>query len=377
MIRVLHVVVAGELGGAEHMLRDLAAPGGSTVASHVVAVLSPTPALARFFTDAGLAVRDGGQVREDALSQVVRSFGGGATRWLLATTRAVAPDVVHLHTFASQVPGTRVARSLGARVVRTEHSTRVYDDPSCWPFSRWSLARTDAVVAISAHVRDAAIARAPWIADRIRVVPNGVDTERFAPRASTPHPRFRFVLVGRLEPRKGVDVALRALADVPDVGLDVVGDGEERSRLETLARELGVASRVHFHGYLADPRPVLAAADAAVASSRKEGLGIAFLEAMAMGLPLVTVPVGGLVEIVKDGETGLVSREASPTSLTDAMRVMARDRARARELGARARGDVVARYSLEAMRRGYDHVYERCVDRPRSEPSLDASVHSR
>ncbi len=361
MIRVLHVVVAGELGGAEHMLRDLAAPGASRIVDHQLALLSPTPALARFFADAGLVVHDGGSVREDPVSQVVRALGGGRTRFVVETARRLAPAIVHLHTFASQVPGTRAARAIGARVVRTEHSTRVYDDPSCWPLSRWSLARTDAVVAISAHVRDAALAKAPWVADRIRVVPNGVDTEKFAPRDAERHADFTFALVGRLEPRKGVDRALRALAEVPRARLDIVGDGESRTELEALARSLGLSERVAFHGYLADPRPVLARADAALASSRKEGLGIAFLEAMAMGLPLVTVPVGGLTEIVRDGETGHIAKDESPRAIAEAMNGLAQDRAHARALGTHAREDVVARYSLGAMRRGYERVYAELV----------------
>ncbi|MFO0673162.1 MAG: glycosyltransferase family 4 protein [Polyangiaceae bacterium] len=175
------------------------------------------------------------------------------------------------------------------------------------------------------------------------------------------HADFTFALVGRLEPRKGVDRALRALAEVPRARLDIVGDGESRTELEALARSLGLSERVAFHGYLADPRPVLARADAALASSRKEGLGIAFLEAMAMGLPLVTVPVGGLTEIVRDGETGHIAKDESPRAIAEAMNGLAQDRAHARALGTHAREDVVARYSLGAMRRGYERVYAELV----------------
>lgn len=364
MTKVVHVVVAGELGGAEHMLRDLARPTPASSISHVVCVLSPIEALPRFFADAGVDVRDGGRVREDPLSALSRAFGRRAVDWLTSTMRSERASIVHLHTFGSQVVGTRAARDLGLPVVRTEHSTRVYDDPSCWPFSRWSLVRAQAVVAISAHVRDAALARAPSIADRIRVVPNGVDTRHFAassPRADLDVRPFTFVLVGRLDPRKGVDRALRALALVPDIRLDIVGDGDQRARLEAMARELAIDSRVTFHGYCDDPRPVLAEAHAALASSRKEGLGIAFLEAMSTGLPLVAVPIGGLVEIVQHGETGLLSRSDSEADLAESMAELARDRVRAARMGAAARRDVEARYSLGSMRSGYGAVYAKLV----------------
>lgn len=367
MIRVAHVVVAGELGGAEHMLRDLASasPAQSSIAP-VVCVLSPLTEMPRFFEDAGIKVRSGGVVGDDALSTLRRSLGRSAKAWLVDVLRSERADIVHLHTFGSQVLGTRAARAVGAKIVRTEHSTRVYDDPSCWPFSRWSLQRVDRVVAISQHVREVALGRAPFVAERLSVVPNGVDTRHFGAvdrSASSEAQPFTFVLVGRLEPRKGVDRALRALAKVADARLEVVGDGAELGSLKALAETLGIASRVAFHGFLADPRPVLGRADAALASSRKEGLGIAFLEAMATGLPLVTVPVGGLPEIVRDGETGLVASSENVDALASAMNELARPdstaRARARALGAAARNDVVARYSVDAMRAGYGEVYSK------------------
>ncbi len=358
MKRVAHVVVAGELGGAEHMLRSLASAPGSP-STHDVFVLSPDEALPRFFREAGIAVHDGGRVREDPISFVRRSLGRKTVDWLATAIERSRANVVHLHTFGSQVVGTRAAMRVGAKIVRTEHSTRVYDDPSCWPFSRWSLVRAHAGVAISEHVRSVAIQKAPFAAARMRVVYNGVDTERFAPSAHAPSRDgvFTFATVGRLEPRKGFDVALRALAKVPEARLEIVGDGNERAALVALAGELGLDRRVTFHGYLADPRPVLAGAHAALASSRKEGLGIAFLEAMATGLPLVAVPHGGLVEIVKPGATGLLAADATPEALASVMRELASDPDRARSLGAAARADVIERFSLAAMRAGYDAVY--------------------
>ena len=358
MIRVAHVVVAGELGGAEHMLRSLAHDNGGG-AAHWVAVFSPSTALVDFFRAGGLDAFDGGRTSESPFHSLLRPFDGGAARRLAEEFRARGADVVHLHTFQSQVLGTRAARLVGAPVVRTEHSTRVFDDPTCWPFSRWSLVRAQASVAVSAHVRDVLLSRAPFAADRVRTIHNGVDADRFAPpRGRTAEP-FTFVLVGRLEPRKGVDRALRALALVPQARLELVGDGAIRGDLERLARELGIPSRVVFHGALADPRPVLHRAHATVAASRKEGLGIAFLEAMATGLPLAAVPVGGLVEIVRPGTTGILAREDNVEGLAVAMRELASSRERAQIMGLAARRDVIERFSTQRMRTAYGQLYER------------------
>lgn len=356
MTRVVHVVVAGEVGGAERMLVDLASRPHAGV-EHSVALRTPSDALRRMFRDAGLRVHDRGPAREGPLPFLWSTLGPRDVAWLARVLAQERADVAHLHTFASQVVGTRAARRSGARVLRTEHSTRAYDDPSCWPFSRWSLARADASVAVSKHVRAVAIARAPWAAGKMHVVYDGVDTGRFAPSGEAKPSPFTFVLVGRLEPRKGVDLALEALVSVPEARLDVVGDGQERMALEAKARALGVAHRVRFHGQLTDTRPVLARAHAALSASRSEGMGIALLEAMATELPVVGFAVGGVPELVDDGHTGLLCRAGDVVALSAAMRDATAARPRLVEMGAAARTRVVERFSVTAMCDGYARMY--------------------
>ncbi len=356
--RIVHVVVAGEIGGAERMLVDLASRPDRTSAEHAVAVLSPNPELVRMMRDAGIRTHDRGPVHEHPAAFLWHSLGPSDVAWLAGVLADERADVVHLHTFASQVLGTRAARRADVPVVRTEHSTRAYEDPSCWPFSRWSLERCDLAVAVSEHVRSVAARRAPWARSKLRIVHNGVDVARFrpAPRREA-SAAFRFILVGRLEPRKGVDVGIEALAHIPHAALDIVGDGAERPRLEELARSLGVRERVHFLGRLSDPRGALAAADAALCSSREEGLGIALLEAMAMELPVVGFAVGGVPEIVQDGETGWLCDPASATALATCMRDAMTDRAHVQALGRSARRLVTTRFSLDRMCEGYRELY--------------------
>jgi len=361
--RVVHVVVAGETGGAERMLVDLATRAADTGAEHAVALFTPNDALRRMLREAGLRVHDRWAVREGPLPYLWRSLGPGDVAWLAGVLRQERADVAHLHTFASQVLGTRAARRSGARGVRTEHSTRVYDDPTCWPFSRWSLARADAAVAVSDHVRAVALARAPWASGKMRVVPNGVDVEHFAPRDDAKADAFTFVLVGRLEPRKGVDRAVEALAGVPGARLDILGVGEERVTLETQARALGLSERVRFLGYVKDARPLLARAHAALCSSRSEGLGIALLEAMAMGVPVVGFAVGGVPEIVVDGTTGMLCPPDDVAALTKAMLEATAAGPRLAEMGAAARRRVVEGFSVETMAKGYAAVYAEVVGR--------------
>jgi glycosyltransferase involved in cell wall biosynthesis len=355
--RVVHVVVAGEIGGAERMLVELASREHS--AEHVIALFTPSDGLRHLLRRAGLQVHDRGRVREGPLPFLWRSLGAQDVAWLVRVLHDEGAGVVHLHTFASQVLGTRAARRAGLRVVRTEHSTRVYDDPSCWPFSRWSLARTDAAVAVSEHVRAVALARAPWAADRMTVIPNGVDADHFAPRQGPAPAGFVFAVVGRLETRKGIDRAIDAIASVPGARLEIIGDGAERGALESLARRRGVAERVRFHGYVDDTRPVLSRARAVLCTSRSEGLGIALLEGMAMGLPVVGFAVGGVPEIVRDGETGLLCPPDDAGALAEKMRRATTLGSTLETMGAAARARVVEHFSVEAMCAGYARVYAR------------------
>ena len=359
---VVHVVVAGEVGGAERMLVDLAR--GSSARRHSVALLTPSERLRALFTSAGLDVDDRGAVRESPLSYLARSLGPRDAAWVADVMRDRGANIAHLHTFGSQVVGTRAAQRVGAKVVRTEHSTRVYDDPSCWPFSRWSLERADAVVCISEHVERVALAKAPWAAKKTSVVANGVDTAHFVPR---PHARagtvaltapLRFVALGRLDPRKGLDVAFTALAQVPGAVLDVVGDGSQRATLEVLAKRLGIGERVRFVGFVDDVRASIASADVALSSARAEGLGIALLEAMAMERAVVALPTGGIPEIVTDGDTGWLAHGHGPEALARVMADAVDRRDEVLRRGARARDTVEARFSIDVMRRGYERVYD-------------------
>ena len=364
---VVHVVAAGEIGGAERMLVDLAssprASSGRWKRHHSIALFTPSDALRALFQDAGLDVDDRGPVREGPLPYLASSLGRGDVAWLTGVLQRRRATICHLHTFASQVLGTRAARRAGARIVRTEHSTRVYDDPSCWPFSRWSLRRADAVVFISEHVRRVALARGARFIDDDKscIVHNGVDTARFAPHDDrvASGERVRFVALGRLDRRKGLDLALEALARAPLAELDIVGDGDERATLEELATRLGVRDRVRFDGYARDVRDAIDRADVAISSAREEGLGVALLEAMAMARPVVAVPVGGIPEIVQDGLTGWLATERSAAALATAMQAAIDAPTERRRRGLEARTRVVESFSVDAMRDGYEAVYER------------------
>jgi glycosyltransferase involved in cell wall biosynthesis len=227
------------------------------------------------------------------------------------------------------------------------------------------------VVAISEEVRRRLLA-AGVRAERVRVIHSGVEPPAALPgSAGRAAARQRFGIgdalaigvVAALERRKGHDVLFRALARLAEGGglrfrCLVCGDGSERASLERLARELGIARSVGFLGEQRQVADVLAALDVFVLPSRHEGLGVAILEAMAMGLPVVASAVGGIPEAVASGRTGILVPAEDPDALAAAIFALGRDPEHARRMGSAGRERVIAEFSIEAMTSRYERLYE-------------------
>jgi glycosyltransferase involved in cell wall biosynthesis len=166
------------------------------------------------------------------------------------------------------------------------------------------------ILAISESSRDD-LRRRGLPADHIQVSHPGIDRPARTVDLETTRPR-RIVYVGRLERYKRVDLALRATHSLverfPDLELVVIGRGSERPRLEALARELGIADRTRFTGFVEreERDALLATSRVCVLPSEKEGWGLAVIEANAVGTPVVAADVPGLRDSVREGETGLL-----------------------------------------------------------------------
>jgi len=167
------------------------------------------------------------------------------------------------------------------------------------------------------------------------------------------------VFVGRLDSHKGLDVLLEALCRLrqaaPHCRCLVVGDGPMRGELSAFAAETGLSSKVMFVGFQDDVRPYLAAADIFVLPSRTEGLPFTLLEAMSSGLACIATDVGGVREVVSDGEDGLIVPPESPTALGEAIHRLLSDANLRSIFGKRAREKTQSEFdqgkSLAEMRR--------------------------
>lgn len=185
---------------------------------------------------------------------------------------------------------------------------------------------------------------------RIRVVPNHVDVDLFAPDPTEPKEKGLLLFVGRLSPEKNLPLLVEAAAQLPGVRLQIVGDGVERSRLAALVDARGV--RAEFVGTIDNaqlPR-LLNRAEVFVLPSRYEGHPKALIEAMACAVPVVGTDVSGIRDVIRHGETGwLCPPDAG--GLAEGLRTLLNDGALRARLGASARADVTRAYSLDAVTR--------------------------
>jgi len=310
---------------------------------------------------------------KDALLPYMAEFGDRlARRWLVEP-----PDVAHAHFWMSGLAAHRGARGTGIPVLQTFHALgtvkRRYQgasDPS--PPSRLQLeaglARDAALVVAtcSDEVTELAALGAP--AQRVAVVPCGVDLDRFtphgprAPRTS----RHRILSLGRLVERKGVETTIRALPEVPGAELVIVGGGDaiadaELARLVAAAQACGVRDRVHLLGQIAreDVPALLRSADVVVSVPWYEPFGMVPLEAMACGVPVVASAVGGHLDTVLDGRTGALVPPRDPAALAQRLRELLADPARLAAIGSAAATRARSRYGWGRIASEMELLYHR------------------
>ena len=196
-------------------------------------------------------------------------------------------------------------------------------------------------------------------AARIAVVPNGVDSPAFA-TTRLDRPLRRVAVVANLEPRKGHDVLIDAAPEVlrrfPDATFVVVGDGPERANLEARAAAQGVAKAFTFAGYDEEIAVRLHDTDIFVLPSRTESFPNAVLEAMSAGLPIIASGVGGLLELIDDGRTGLLVPTGDPRALAQSVCRIMSDRALGERLG-KAASHEAHRYSFTRMTSSFELLY--------------------
>jgi glycosyltransferase involved in cell wall biosynthesis len=310
-----------------------------------------------------------------------------ATIRLAKLIRRERPQILHTHTAKAGTVGRVAARLAGSRrppiVVHTFHGhvLRGYFGPVRTLFfrllERWLAAGTTALIAVSPQVRDDLVALGVARRERFVVIRLGIELdERVAPeqddRADSrrylgiPDDRFAVGWIGRMTAVKRTDDVLIAFKGLRESGVDAVlcmiGDGPDRLQLEQRAHELGVARDTLFLGYQEDVAPFYAAFDALVLPSGNEGTPVTVIEALAAKRPVVATRVGGVPDIVRDGEDGFLVEAGATDDLAERLGRLARDPALRARMGMKGRERVLPRYAVERLVDDVDELYRSLLD---------------
>jgi glycosyltransferase involved in cell wall biosynthesis len=287
-------------------------------------------------------------------------------------------DILHAHGYKENFVAAWGSRlSDVAHVVRTQHGA-----PE--PYTGWKRAKqvltdvldrfttryvTDRVICVSRRLaRSLRHYAAP---QQLLTIHNGIEVERVQSSLQPAEARRRLGLpeaaevvgtAGRLVPVKRLDIFLQAarwLANArPDVRFVIAGSGPEEARLRELAGSLGIADRVLFAGYRDDIHDVLRAMDIFVISSDHEGLPMVLLEAMALGVPVVSRAVGGIPEVIEDGQSGLLVGSAEPEALAVRCAALFADADERAQVAARAAARVASDFSAQRTADNVQRLYE-------------------
>ncbi len=269
-------------------------------------------------------------------------------------------DIVHTHNTYAHFYGTVAASWAGVRhVINSQHGR------GCGPRTKDKLLfrlanlKTSRVVGVSEDAAALCRGEDPWAASKTKVIWNGIDTSRFVYRGPAKAPVA--ISVARLSPEKDFPTLLKATAivvrQVSDFKLMMIGNGAERAKLEALSKSLGIEPNVEFLGERSDVPELLAQAGFFVSSSKSEGISLTILEAMAVGLPVVTTRVGGNPEIVLEGQTGYLVPDQNPEALATAMLQMLAQRDQWPAMGELGRKRVEQQFEIRTMIRQYEELY--------------------
>ncbi|MEX0643062.1 MAG: glycosyltransferase [Pirellulales bacterium] len=271
--------------------------------------------------------------------------------------------------------GRLAARRVGVPVILSAlHSTG-------WPDGIGRLNRmltpiTDGFIAVAPSHGRFLIEKENLPAGKVFVIPNGVDTDRFAPVPNVAAVRRQLgigpadpvvTIVAALRPEKNhelfLEMAARIHRESPAAHFLVIGDGPRRESLEQLAHDMGIDASVHFLGSRDDVPSLLSATDVFALTSHNEANPVSILEAMSVGRPVVATDVGSIREAVYEGITGHLVQPGDATQLTSRVLDLLRDPLCAQAMGTAAREKVVNRWSLDSMVHGYERLIEKIYTR--------------
>ena len=358
-MRILHICSARSIGGGEKHVASLA--NSLAQRGHDVFVaLAPDSPLRVLLQDVP---------RDHIIELPMRNALSLGSAWKLARlARLHAVQIIHAHVGRDYPLAALAAGRSSAQLVLTRHVM--------FPLGRVhkvTLRRTARVIAVSQPVADALLSQAIFKSEIIQVIHNGVDVESFAPAKTTAplnQKKLRVGTVGELAPVKRhedfIRVAQTICAERDDVDFIIAGedksrDGQNRSRIAQLIADAHLEDRVHLVGWTEEIANLLATFDLFVSTSESESFGMAIVEAMAAGIPVVATETDGAREVIGPGVTGRLAPVGDVAAIARSTSELLSDLAERARLGANAQQAARQRFGLEQMVDETVRLYEEVV----------------
>jgi glycosyltransferase involved in cell wall biosynthesis len=362
-LKVLHLLSSSAFHGAESMTVELCRASGPVgVESHLLSFDN------RGRGDFEAARRLEGICTSISVTRADRQYDRAAVDCIRRIVAESGIDVLHSHKYKTTFHALLARRALDVPLVTTHHNwiDENLTDRLYGIIDRQMTRFVDVAVGVSDKVVGQLHATVP--ADRIRLISNGVDTDRFRPATDRAATRRALGVpdglvagfVGRLTPKKGVQDLLAALAimEVPERPfLLIVGDGESRQELEAQASALGLTDRCLFSGNQSNVRDYYAAMDLLVLPSYEEGFPMVILEALASGIPVLATRVGDIPKMLTHGENGWLVHAGDHRGLRESLRAACHS-TNLGAMGRTGRTGIEAVFSARRMAQQYREAYE-------------------
>ena len=356
-LRVVEIIGSLQIGGAENQVVQLLNGWDSErIEKHIV-----------FFRDMDTPFSRA--LERDVKRHYVELPRHGQIGCILRLThllRQIRPHVVQAHMFHTNLYVVLAAYLARVPVViTTEHGKNLWKNTIHHLIEGYIISPLSTLrIAVSKDIQRIRVCTGDVPEDKIIVIPPCVEIPECAVEYQARSP-IRIGAVGRMVSAKDYPTLLRAFAHVIEFGIHAelifLGDGPDRPQLEQLAFDLGLSGFVHFPGFQSNVGKWLRDFDLVVFSSVREGIPVAMLEAMAIGVPVVATQVGGIPEVIRDGLDGLLVESGSPDALADAMIKIARDVDQRQAIGTRGRERVASLFSRKVICGRYEELFHKLL----------------